>query len=398
MNYKAAILKRNLELAGMFPFVLLGKIVGSIFRLKTKHRIFLFFPSADIGGSIKVNADIANCIREEKPLIIFSKKPKNNEFRYLFDIDGVRILDIHKYVDNKLYHFVNFFFRGVLSAWINNVQNPIILGGESMYFYKIVPHVKKETRIIEVCHLNTWFNFSQAFIKYIDYRIFSSPQIKRDAEDQYKKNGVPARYYERMHFVDNMIDVPAYTQVKNEQLQVVFIGRGAPQKRVYLIVKIAEKMHKMGRKVHFSFVGDVEQLVPDDVREYVTMYGNIKDKNKLNEVYQKSDVLLLTSAFEGLPIVVMEMMARGKVVVSTAVGGIPDYISDKQNGMLISVTDENEIVNKGVEILTLLVENEQLRSSLGLSAYNYAQNHFSKKAFDENYRHFLGLTQQVSLN
>ena len=60
MTYKAAVLKRNIELVIMFPFVVLGKLAGMLFPLKPPRNIFLFFPSSDIGGSVKVNADITN--------------------------------------------------------------------------------------------------------------------------------------------------------------------------------------------------------------------------------------------------------------------------------------------------------------------------------------------------
>jgi len=56
----------------MLPFVLFGKIIGIIFPLKTNHDVFLFFSNADIGGSPRVNIDITNCIKDKKPLIIFS--------------------------------------------------------------------------------------------------------------------------------------------------------------------------------------------------------------------------------------------------------------------------------------------------------------------------------------
>ena len=148
MTYRKAVLKRNFELFLMFPFVLLGKLAGSIIPLKTKHDTFLFFPSADIGGSIKVNADITNCIKYRKLLIIFSKKPKNNQFRHLFDIEGVRIIDLHRCIDNKIFHFVNFFFRGVLSAWINKVDKPVVFGGEGLFFYKVIQHLKKQSKNI----------------------------------------------------------------------------------------------------------------------------------------------------------------------------------------------------------------------------------------------------------
>src|SRR5436190_1888687 len=123
MTYRSAVLKRNIELILMFPFVFLGKIAGKLFPLKTKHHIFLFF-------------------------------------------------------------------RGVISSWINDVNRPVVFGGESLFFYKILPHVKKETKKIELCHLNTWIDFSQAFAKYIDIRIFSTPKIKRDVEHQYRRNNL----------------------------------------------------------------------------------------------------------------------------------------------------------------------------------------------------------------
>ncbi len=389
MNYRAAVVKRNLELAGMFPFILLGKLAGRMFRLKTRHNIFLFFPGADIGGSIKVNADIAECIKDAKPLIIFSKKPRNNKFRHLFDIEGVRVIDLHKYIDNKFYHFINFFFRGVLASWINQAEHPVIFGGESIFFYKILPHVKKETRKVELCHLNTWFNFSQAFVKYLDVRIFSTPQIKRDVEHQYEKDGVPQKYYERLVFIDNKIPIPERRIINNTSLQVVFIGRGSPQKRVHLIAEIAKQLHEEGSDIHFSFVGDVEGLVPVDVQKYCTMYGNIKETDKLHSVYDRSDVLLLTSAFEGLPIVVMDMMARGKAIVSTAVGGIPDYITHGNNGLLVYETEENAIVAKSVQLLKELNEDREQLKKMGDANYAYAIEHFSGEKFCSFYRNML---------
>ena len=135
MTYKAAVRKRNIELVIMFPFVVFGKLAGTLFPLKPQRNIFLFFPSSDLGGSIKVNADITECIKDKMPVIIFSKKPKNNQFRSLFEMEGVRIIDLHKYIDNKIYHFVNFFFRGLLATWINKQPGTIVFGGESIFFY-----------------------------------------------------------------------------------------------------------------------------------------------------------------------------------------------------------------------------------------------------------------------
>ncbi len=385
MTYRSSIVKRNLELIIMSPFVWLGKLAGYLFPLKTKHHIFLFFPSADIGGSIKVNADITQCIKTQKPLIIFSKKPKNNQFRHLFDIEGVKVIDLHQYIDNKVFHFVNFFFRGVLATWINKVEKPVVFGGEGLFFYKVIPHLKKETKNIELCHLNTWFDFSQAFIKYIDTRIFSTPKIKRDVERQYKENNIPPSYSHRLVFIDNKVDIPAYQITNNDTLQIIYVGRGAPQKRVHLIAAIAKQLHEQNANVHFSFIGDVEAIIPESTKAFCTLYGNINDDTRLKNIYQQSDVLLLTSQYEGLPIVIMDMMARGKVVLSTAVDGIPDYITHLENGLLIKETEEKKIIEKGIELIKELIANPELRTSIGQASYKYAQQHFSGESFCSAY-------------
>jgi glycosyltransferase involved in cell wall biosynthesis len=109
----------------------------------------------------------------------------------------------------------------------------------------------------------------------------------------------------------------------------------------------------------------------------------------LHELYRKSDVLLLTSAYEGLPIVVMDMMARGKVVISTAVDGIPDYISHGKNGLLIEEKDENKIVERGCVLLNQLIENPALKKQIGLESYQFALTHFSGNTFCKTYRKIL---------
>jgi glycosyltransferase involved in cell wall biosynthesis len=390
MTYRQAILKRRAEAVLAYPFELLGKLLSPFFSLKTKHRIFIFCPSADIGGANKVNADLCSCLADQSPLVIFSKKPKNNEFLPLFQIEGVRIIDLHRLIDNKLYHFVNFFYRGIISSWINKVENPVVVGGESLFFYKVLPYIKKEARFIEISHLNTWFNYTQSFVKDIDVRIFSTAKLKRDAVALYQKNNLPHEFYSRLLFIDNMVKIPDRFENKNQNVEVVFIGRGAPQKRVHIIAAIAKKMQEMQMNIHFSFVGDVDKIINLNDYPYCTFYGNVRDRNKMEDIYKCSDVLLLTSAFEGLPIAVMEMMAYGKVVVSTAIDGIPDYITQGVNGFLLENNrDENKIIEEGISVLKTLANNKNLLEEIGKNSRIYAEQHFSGKVFCEKYREVL---------
>jgi len=389
MTYKQARRKFFIEQAGMFPFVLLGRLFGILFPLKTKHHIFLFYASADIGGAPKVNADIAECIKDKKPLIIFSKKPRNNQYLELFNIKGVRIIDLQACIDKKIFHFINFFFRGIIASWINKAPDSIVFGGESLFFYKIIPHIRKDIPCIELCHLPTWLPYSIGFIDRIDKRVFSTLQLKKDVIKQYDENNVRKELYNRLYFYDNAIDIPEYKAVTNEKLEVAFIGRGAPQKRVHLIAAIAKEMHNDNDNIHFSFVGDVENIFDITNYPYCTFYGNVKDGQQMKKIYEQTDVLILTSAYEGLPLVVMTMMAYGKIVLSTAINGIPDYINHMKNGLLIYETEEDKIVDQGISLLRLLISNPGLKEELGKSNRKAAIGKFDRQVFCKNYREIL---------
>ena len=389
MTYTAAKRKFLLEKIGMFPFVLLGKIVGHFWKLNTKHNVFLFFPNGDIGGSPQVNIDLANCIRDTKPLIVFSKTPRNNQFREKYNIEGVRILDIHKYADRKILHFINFFYRGLLSTWINKEKNAVVFGGESLFFYKVIPHLQKHVHVVELCHLDGWFPYSIGLIDHIDQRVFSTEKLKEKAASLYRENKLPAAYFDKLFFTDNAIDIPLYKPTENDQLQVYFIGRGAPQKRVHLTAAIAKKIYERNLPVKFNFVGDVEKMITPADYPFCNFFGNISDAARMNQVYEDADILLMTSAFEGLPIVVMQMMAHARVVVSTAVNGIPDYIHHKENGLLITATDEIEIVNEGAAWIEILLKDPALRIQLGKRSREIASEKFSREHFCETYRKLL---------
>lgn len=390
MTYREAKIKLFFEQIIMSPFIMIGKLYGNLFPLKTRHSAFLFFSNADIGGGPKVNAQIAECIKDLHPLIIFSKKANNNQFRHLFDIPGIKIIHLHRYIDNKAFHFVNFFFRGLLTAWINKQEKPVVFGGETIFFYKIIPHLRRDIRCIELCHLATWLPYSIGFVDRINLRVFSTQHLKQEVEKQYKENSFDSVYFDKLYFVENSIDLEECKPVENENLEVVFIGRGSPQKRVHLIAAIAEKMNNANDRVYFSFVGDVEKVIDISKYPYCRFYGNVKNEALMKEIYGQSDVLLLTSAFEGLPVVVMQMMAYGKVVVSTAVNGIPDYIGHMQNGLLITATAEEEIIDEGVKWLRLLIDNPALKKSLGQQSRRIAEQKFNCETFCSEYRSLLG--------
>ena len=389
MTYHAAIKKLSLERMGMAPFVWMGKLAGLLFPLKTKHNVFLFFPNTDIGGAPKVNADITELLKNDHPIIIFSKKGQNNLYRERYKKTGVKIIDLHPYIDNKLFHFINFFFRGLLAAWINQQDNPVVFGGESIFFYKVIPHIRKDIRCVELTHVDRWMPYTIGFIDRIDARVFSTKKGMENVKQQYIQNQLPEHYSERLFFIDNAVDIPEAINTVNEKMEVFFIGRGSAQKRIHLVAAIAKAIHQKGLPVHFNFVGDVDKMIDPLLYPFCSFYGTITDETTMNDIYRKADVLLLTSSFEGLPVVIMQMMAYGKLVISTAVSGIPDYIFHQQNGLLIYAKEEEGIIAEGIEQIEWLLNEPAKRAALGIQARKDAISQFSRQSFERNYRKIL---------
>jgi glycosyltransferase involved in cell wall biosynthesis len=389
MSYRSVKQKLFIEQLLMAPFVWLGKLYGSLFPLRTKHGAVLFFSNADIGGAPQVNIDITECIKHKNPLIIFSKFPRNNQFKDRFRIEGATIIDLHKKIDRKLYHFVNFFYRGVLSAWIKQQQIPVVVGGECLFFYKVIPHLPAHVKRIEICHLDTWMHYTLGYIDDITTRVFSTEELKKKIELQYTENELPKHYFNQLLFLDNAIDIPEFESVDNPVLQVYFIGRGAAQKRVHLIAAIATVIHEKKLPVQFNFVGDVNNVMNETNYPFCKFYGNVKDETVMKRIYREADVLLMTSLFEGLPVVIMQMMAHGKTVVSTAVNGIPDYIHHMENGLLIHAQSENEIIAEGASYIERLLADPVLRKKLGERSREIAIEKFSRKVFCKEYTQIL---------
>jgi glycosyltransferase involved in cell wall biosynthesis len=85
----------------------------------------------------------------------------------------------------------------------------------------------------------------------------------------------------------------------------------------------------------------------------------------------------------------MQMMAHEKVVVSTAVNSIPNYILHNVNGLLIDAQSEEDIINEGVNHLINLYEHPDLRISFGKRSKEIAMEKFSMEAFCKEYNQLI---------
>ena len=81
-----------------------------------------------------------------------------------------------------------------------------------------------------------------------------------------------------------------------------------------------------------------ERIKHNGLQEYVSFVGI---RNDVESYLNKSDVFMLPSEDEGLPMAILEAMRASLPIVATNVGGIPEMLSDGSNGVMIEPNVES---------------------------------------------------------
>lgn len=108
-----------------------------------------------------------------------------------------------------------------------------------------------------------------------------------------------------------------------------------------------------------------------------------------NEIWSASDIALLTSENEALPIVLIEAGLAGLPAVAENVGAVAEVISDKITGFLCNSFEER------VQAITLLIEDSKLRGQMGSNARIQCLTNFSPEKFiDDHIAAYLSVLPQ----
>ena len=99
------------------------------------------------------------------------------------------------------------------------------------------------------------------------------------------------------------------------------------------------------------------------------------------DILRASDVFVLSSDYEGNPLSVLEAMAAGLPVVSTAVGGVPELVQHGATGLLVPAGDAHALA----EAMAQLGCNAPLRAAMGNAAWQTALQRFDVRVMSRAY-------------
>ncbi len=137
-------------------------------------------------------------------------------------------------------------------------------------------------------------------------------------------------------------------------LKLIYVGRlEEPQKRVSDLVKIVKILSEKGVNFNLQIVGDGEEMpkIAESLNEELTA-GKVVlrgwlEGDKVIEAMREAEVFVLTSAYEGFCIALVEAMSNGCCPVATDIrSGNGQLIENETNGFLIETGDTEEFAEK----------------------------------------------------
>lgn len=161
--------------------------------------------------------------------------------------------------------------------------------------------------------------------------------------------------------------------ISPDAITILFLGRFEHVKGILEFMNAAmELIDELGKRVEVVLVGggSLEQ----EIVEKSNSTGGIhflgwQEEDKVHEIYIASDIFVLPSRFEALPITVIEAMNAGLHIVYSAVGGVPEVLQLYPRKTLLSEVSSNKIR----QVLTSVLEENFFDPKLNNASTEYAK-------------------------
>jgi glycogen(starch) synthase len=190
--------------------------------------------------------------------------------------------------------------------------------------------------------------------------------------------GIPE---EKIHVIYNGVDIEKFKPRPNkielrqsfgletDRKIVLFVGRLYHRKGLEILLRSIPPVLKDYKEVKFAISGtgfkqkeeSLHSLAKElDIEDHVTFLGYVPDE-KLPDIYAASDIFVLPAIYENFPFAILEAQATALPVISTKVGGIPEFLVSNENGFVIDPGDSTQLTEK----LLSLLQNPKLASKMG---------------------------------
>ncbi|PER73390.1 glycosyltransferase [Priestia megaterium] len=339
-----------------------------------------------LGGTEKATVDLANLLVKrgyKVSLVSIYKEIANQNNRYNIDEN----IDI-KYVFSKLeflkyhlniYRLIDYVSKKKVNKIIKQT-NPDIVFYTSIKQIPFESHGFKKVLMVHNCY--EYYRSGRLTKKLldknynkIDHVIYLSKKDLDKYEKEFNaKNG---------NFVYNISEIAPSVKTSYNKKKITYMGRidNKVKQLDHAILAIDELIqNNLFDDWEFQIFGsgpheeEIERLIKDkNLEKNISLKGTTSEVEK---VMSESDIIILTSDFEGLPMCLIEGASCGVPLISyDSSSGIHDIIVDSHNGYIV---EKNNIKLLSQQIAKLVLD-ENLRKTLGLNGVKHIQENFSEE-------------------
>ncbi|MBI5928560.1 MAG: glycosyltransferase family 4 protein [Chloroflexi bacterium] len=178
----------------------------------------------------------------------------------------------------------------------------------------------------------------------------------------YLKEKMQPYYHGELRVLPNPLEISfyAYRQRVKPKPTLIWLRAFHQMYNPMLALKVLEKLAQDIPNVTLTMIGPdkgdnsreaVEQMAKDlGIYEHLELVGGVP-RHEVPKLLAQGDIFLNTTRIDNTPISVIEAMACGLCVISTAVGGIPYLLTDEIDALLTPADDSNQMVKAVKRIL-----------------------------------------------
>jgi colanic acid/amylovoran biosynthesis glycosyltransferase len=143
--------------------------------------------------------------------------------------------------------------------------------------------------------------------------------------------------------VDTRRLLPVPTRSRADKL--LYTGRLSVEKGLSVLFESLKVLSDAGRDYELTLVGDgvdrarLEALARELAIDRHLVFAGYRSQEEVGEYLRRSDIFILPSFAEGVPVSLMEAMATGIPVIATNVGGVAELVESERTGLLIPPAD-----------------------------------------------------------
>ena len=159
--------------------------------------------------------------------------------------------------------------------------------------------------------------------------------------------------------------------IKAEEALMIFVGAIIRDKGCFQLINAFRMLRESGVPIRFALAGHSSQEFqryfdsqPHHIKEACIMLGNIKGQKK-KDLFQACDILAMPSKTDSYGIAYLEAWLAKKPVIGCFAGGVPEVISDGEDGFLVPFGDSHMLG----EYILLLINDKELARRMGERGY-----------------------------